>query len=129
MQPSRFRSLLAPRLKPVLANNTACFGLQVKQFSAHKAVVNDICFDEQTEYIASCSDDGSVAVRTAQKFDITLLVVSGRPAILDWLYCAQIRGLYSEEVALFTYGRPVKVGKCHKKPLPSLQQRSNLLVN
>ena len=36
--------------------------MQVKVFVAHKAVVNDICFDEEADYVASCSDDGSVSV-------------------------------------------------------------------
>ena len=36
--------------------------MQVKSFPAHKAVVNDISFDEEAEFIASSSDDGSVAV-------------------------------------------------------------------
>ena len=39
--------------------------VQVKQFAAHKSVVNDICFDEEADYIGSCSDDGSVAVSHA----------------------------------------------------------------
>ena len=31
--------------------------------AAHKSTVNDISFDEAVEYIASCSDDGTVVVR------------------------------------------------------------------
>ena len=37
--------------------------LKVKRIEAHKGPVNEICFDEAVEYIASCSDDGSVVVR------------------------------------------------------------------
>lgn len=55
-------------------------GNEVKTLSSHKAVINDICFDEQADFVASCSDDGSVS----------------------------ISGLYTEEVAVFQYGRPVK---------------------
>lgn len=39
-----------------------CHGVQVKRIEAHKSAVNEICFDEAVEYIASCSDDGTVAV-------------------------------------------------------------------
>lgn len=39
--------------------------LQVRRVEAHRAAVNQICFDEAAEFIASCSDDGSVAVRTS----------------------------------------------------------------
>ncbi|KAK9800354.1 hypothetical protein WJX73_009236 [Symbiochloris irregularis] len=55
-------------------------GNEVKRFAAHKATVNDISFDDEAEYIASCSDDGSVS----------------------------ISGLYTEEAAVFKYHRPVK---------------------
>ncbi|KAA8550288.1 hypothetical protein F0562_001972 [Nyssa sinensis] len=37
-------------------------GNQVKEFSAHTAIVNDLCFDIEGEYIGSCSDDGSVVI-------------------------------------------------------------------
>ncbi|KAK4441239.1 Vacuolar protein sorting-associated protein 41 [Sesamum alatum] len=37
-------------------------GNQVKEFIAHTAAVNDLCFDIEGEYIASCSDDGSVVI-------------------------------------------------------------------
>lgn len=37
--------------------------LQVKRIEAHKGPVNEICFDEAIEHIASCSDDGTVVVR------------------------------------------------------------------
>lgn len=36
--------------------------LQVKEFIAHTAAVNDLCFDIEGEYIGSCSDDGSVVI-------------------------------------------------------------------
>uniref|UniRef100_A0A162A733 Vacuolar protein sorting-associated protein 41 homolog n=1 Tax=Daucus carota subsp. sativus TaxID=79200 RepID=A0A162A733_DAUCS len=39
-------------------------GNQVKEFLAHGATVNDLCFDIEGEYIASCSDDGSVAINS-----------------------------------------------------------------
>ena len=35
---------------------------QVKRFEVHKSTVNDLCFDEAAEHLASCSDDGSAAV-------------------------------------------------------------------
>lgn len=38
--------------------------LQVKEFSAHDSVVNDLSFDLQGEYIGSCSDDGSVVINS-----------------------------------------------------------------
>ena len=51
---------------------------QVKRVEAHTAAVNQICFDEAAEYIASCSDDGSVAVSTAS----ALLTSFGCPLFL-----------------------------------------------
>ncbi|XP_074350636.1 vacuolar protein sorting-associated protein 41 homolog isoform X2 [Apium graveolens] len=39
-------------------------GNQVKQFPAHGAAVTDLCFDIEGEYIASCSDDGSVVINS-----------------------------------------------------------------
>lgn len=38
--------------------------LQVKEFRAHAAVVNDLSFDTKGEYIGSCSDDGSVVINS-----------------------------------------------------------------
>ncbi|XP_028776127.1 vacuolar protein sorting-associated protein 41 homolog [Neltuma alba] len=55
-------------------------GNQVKEFSAHAAVVNDLCFDIEGEYIGSCSDDGSVV----------------------------INGLFTDEKIKFEYHRPLK---------------------
>ena len=52
---------------------------QVKRVEAHTAAVNQICFDEAAEYIASCSDDGSVAVSTAS----ALLTRSACPFLLS----------------------------------------------
>ncbi|KAL4591640.1 hypothetical protein LXL04_004610 [Taraxacum kok-saghyz] len=37
-------------------------GNQVKEFRAHTAAVNDLCFDLDGEFIGSCSDDGSVVI-------------------------------------------------------------------
>ncbi|KAL6575787.1 Vacuolar protein sorting-associated protein 41 [Orobanche hederae] len=37
-------------------------GNQVKEFIAHTAAVNDLCFDIEGEYIGSCSEDGSVVI-------------------------------------------------------------------
>ena len=52
----------------MIGNNTDVrLTSQVKRVQAHNAAVNQICFDEAAEYIASCSDDGSVAVSTASK--------------------------------------------------------------
>ncbi|CAK9150480.1 unnamed protein product [Ilex paraguariensis] len=39
-------------------------GNQVKEFPAHTATVNDLCFDLDGEYVGSCSDDGSVVVNS-----------------------------------------------------------------
>ncbi|XP_025640200.1 vacuolar protein sorting-associated protein 41 homolog [Arachis hypogaea] len=55
-------------------------GNQVKEFPAHSAVVNDLSFDLEGEYIGSCSDDGSVVI------------------------C----GLFSDEKTKFEYHRPMK---------------------
>lgn len=38
--------------------------LQVKEFPAHTAAVNDLSFDIEGEYIGSCSDDGSVVINS-----------------------------------------------------------------
>ncbi|PHU03773.1 Vacuolar protein sorting-associated protein 41 -like protein [Capsicum chinense] len=37
---------------------------KVKEFAAHTAAVNDLCFDTEGEYIGSCSDDGSVIINS-----------------------------------------------------------------
>ncbi|KAJ0714190.1 putative chromatin regulator PHD family [Helianthus annuus] len=37
-------------------------GNQIKEFRAHTAAVNDLCFDLDGEFIGSCSDDGSVVI-------------------------------------------------------------------
>lgn len=37
-------------------------GNQVKEFKAHTAAVNDLCFDLDGEFIGSCSDDGTVVI-------------------------------------------------------------------
>ncbi|TKY48587.1 Vacuolar protein sorting-associated protein 41-like [Spatholobus suberectus] len=55
-------------------------GNQVKEFSAHAAVVNDLSFDIEGEYIGSCSDDGSVVINS----------------------------LFSDEKLKFEYHRPMK---------------------
>ncbi|EHA8589217.1 vacuolar protein sorting-associated protein 41 [Cocos nucifera] len=55
-------------------------GNQVKEFAAHTATVNDLCFDVEGEYIGSCSDDGSVV----------------------------IYGLFTDERLKFEYYRPMK---------------------
>lgn len=36
--------------------------MQVKEFAAHTATVNDLSFDSDGEYIGSCSDDGTMAI-------------------------------------------------------------------
>ncbi|KAK4492678.1 hypothetical protein RD792_003498 [Penstemon davidsonii] len=54
--------------------------LQVKEFIAHTAAVNDLCFDIEGEYIGSCSDDGSVVISS----------------------------LFTEERMKFEYHRPMK---------------------
>ncbi|KAG4979909.1 hypothetical protein JHK82_033151 [Glycine max] len=40
------------------------FSSDVKEFSAHASVVNDLSFDTEGEYIGSCSDDGSVVINS-----------------------------------------------------------------
>ncbi|KAG6415143.1 hypothetical protein SASPL_122545 [Salvia splendens] len=55
-------------------------GNQVKEFIAHTAAVNDLCFDIEGEYIGSCSDDGSVVINS----------------------------LFTEERLKFEYHRPMK---------------------
>eukprot|EP00899_Mesostigma_viride_P008015 jgi/Mesvir1/17214/Mv07628-RA.1 len=52
----------------------------VKHFAAHSATVNELSFDAEGEYIASCSDDGTVAVHS----------------------------LYTDEVISCEYHRPIK---------------------
>lgn len=54
--------------------------LQVKEFSAHASVVNDLSFDLEGEYIGSCSDDGSVVINS----------------------------LFTDELMKFEYHRPMK---------------------
>ncbi|XP_010488571.1 PREDICTED: vacuolar protein sorting-associated protein 41 homolog [Camelina sativa] len=39
-------------------------GNQVKEFRSHTAPVNDLNFDDEGEYIGSCSDDGSVVINS-----------------------------------------------------------------
>ncbi|GAU45090.1 hypothetical protein TSUD_85760 [Trifolium subterraneum] len=52
----------------------------VKEFSAHASVVNDLSFDLEGEYIGSCSDDRSVVINS----------------------------LFTDEVMKFEYHRPMK---------------------
>lgn len=54
--------------------------LQVKEFSAHASVVNDLNFDIEGEYIGSCSDDGTVVINS----------------------------LFTDEILKFEYHRPMK---------------------
>ncbi|KAG6384409.1 hypothetical protein SASPL_155776 [Salvia splendens] len=54
--------------------------VEVKEFIAHTAAVNDLCFDIEGEYIGSCSDDGSVVINS----------------------------LFTEERLKFEYHRPMK---------------------
>jgi WD40 repeat protein len=54
--------------------------VQVKEFPAHSATVNEVSFDSMNEYVASCSDDGSVVINS----------------------------LYSDERERFEYHRPMK---------------------
>jgi WD40 repeat protein len=53
---------------------------QVREFRAHTATVNEVSFDADGEYVASCSDDGTVV----------------------------IGNLYTDEKEKFEYHRPVK---------------------
>jgi hypothetical protein len=54
---------------------------QVKRFPSHTAAVNEVSFDLAGEYVASCSDDGTVVVN----------------------------GLYTDERERYAYHRPIKV--------------------
>ena len=50
---------------PSMPLSCTIWGLvQVKRYDAHCSRVNDLCFDDPAEHVASCSDDGSVVVRT-----------------------------------------------------------------
>ncbi|XP_073270278.1 vacuolar protein sorting-associated protein 41 homolog isoform X2 [Primulina huaijiensis] len=55
-------------------------GNQVKEFNPHTSAVNDLSFDIEGEYIGSCSDDGSVVIKS----------------------------LFTEERMTFEYHRPMK---------------------
>eukprot|EP00210_Caulerpa_lentillifera_P006342 g6058.t1 len=51
----------------------SCAGDEVQSFNAHKAAVQDVCFDEQVETVGSCSDDGTIVVQSLiseEKFTI-----------------------------------------------------------
>jgi hypothetical protein len=55
-------------------------GNQVKEFKAHTATVNDLCFDLDGEFVGSCSDDGTIVIHS----------------------------LFTEEKLKFEYHRPMK---------------------
>jgi len=55
--------------------------IKVKRIAAHKGPVNEICFDDAVEYIASCSDDGTVVVCTLHDLLLTLLVSYTAPLL------------------------------------------------
>ncbi|KAJ1732430.1 Vacuolar protein sorting-associated protein 41 [Coemansia biformis] len=55
-------------------------GNEVKRWRAHSATVNSVCVDAANEFVASAGDDGRVVVH----------------------------GLYSDDVAIVSYSRPVK---------------------
>eukprot|EP00192_Tetraselmis_astigmatica_P002353 CAMPEP_0117695968 /NCGR_PEP_ID=MMETSP0804-20121206/28429_1 /TAXON_ID=1074897 /ORGANISM="Tetraselmis astigmatica, Strain CCMP880" /LENGTH=974 /DNA_ID=CAMNT_0005510089 /DNA_START=546 /DNA_END=3468 /DNA_ORIENTATION=+ len=55
-------------------------GNLIREFDCHKAAVNELSFDAKSEYIASCSDDGTVVVHS----------------------------LYTEESTRLQYARPIK---------------------
>ncbi|KAL0460607.1 UNVERIFIED_CONTAM: Vacuolar protein sorting-associated protein 41 [Sesamum latifolium] len=50
------------RMAAAFPRSSKATPLHVKEFIAHTAAVNDLCFDIEGEYIASCSDDGSVVI-------------------------------------------------------------------
>jgi hypothetical protein len=77
----------------------------VKRIEAHKSAVNEISFDEAVEYIASCSDDGTVVVGASY----LRISVNFSTAINLTRLCSQIQGFYTEETATFKYKRPMKV--------------------
>lgn len=54
--------------------------MQVKEFRAHSATINDLSFDLEGEFIGSCSDDG----------------------------CIVINSLFTEEIEKIEYQRPMK---------------------
>lgn len=58
--------LVTPAIKPIESNWLNAEGclndFQVRRFDDHNGTVNDLCFDEAAEFLASCSDDGFVVV-------------------------------------------------------------------
>lgn len=67
-----------------------CSVAQIRRFESHTATINDLSFDEKSEFIASCSDDGNVVVHS----------------------------LYTDEVTRLKYSRPVKVCQNIETALP-----------
>ncbi len=78
--------------------------------AAHKSTVNDISFDEAVEFIASCSDDGTVVVRRARTPSCERAKLrasdAGAPSVHD---APQVQGFYTDEMSKYHYRRPVKV--------------------
>jgi hypothetical protein len=52
---------------------------QVRQLQLHKARVNDLCLDEEGEFLASASDDGAVTVRPARALAPSGLCLTTQP--------------------------------------------------
>lgn len=96
--------------------------------------MNQICFDETAEFIASCSDDGSVSVSKHQEYPRIFLMVLGDLAPSPChdsamsstsrkredlcgptpvLVTVQVQGFYTDDSAVFKYKRPVKVSVVH----------------
>ena len=41
---------------------------QVREFRAHTTTVNEVSFDADGEYVASCSDDGTIVISVLKCF-------------------------------------------------------------
>lgn len=90
--------------------------IKVKRIAAHKGPVNEICFDEAVEYIASCSDDGTVVVRSLHKMLQTRLVFHTAPLLTQ--YCMIVALLTG---FLFADPRILHRGNCHLQVQPANQ--------
>ena len=65
--PFALRGLPCPLAHPLVLLPNQCEWVQVKVVREHSREVTDLCFDEQAEYLASASADGTVAVRRPRR--------------------------------------------------------------
>lgn len=78
---------------------------------AHKSTVNDISFDQTVEYVASCSDDGTVVVRAQQCLSVLRYEATQKSCCFSLTSLLQVQGLYTDELSRYHYRRPVKVSR------------------